>query len=145
MPKKTFKQLDVSDYQTPTVSNLGLVDSILREGTREHAEIPFDHLLPNPRQPRTYFNEESIGELAADIQENGLIEEIVVRVSPTKEGFYEIICGERRARACRDMLKWTAIPAQIRACTDAEMLRIAIAENDQHQQLTPYERARAYD
>jgi ParB family chromosome partitioning protein len=102
-------------------------------------------LLPNPRQPRKYFDEGKIKELAEDIKENGLIEEIVVRRSVTQDGYFEIICGERRTRACRDILKWTVIPAQIRKCSDAELLRIALAENEQHQQLTPYERALAYE
>lgn len=144
MPKKTFNRLDKSDFQVPTVSNLALAESIISESSRAHADIPLDRLLPNPRQPRKHFDEASITELAADIKENGLIEEIVVRESPTEDGYWEVICGERRKRACQ-LLGWERIPAQIRAATNAEMLRIAIAENDQRERLSPYERAQAYE
>jgi ParB family chromosome partitioning protein len=144
LPKKTFNRLDKSDFQVPTVSNLALADSIIGESSRTHADISVDRLLPNPRQPRKHFDEASIAELAADIKENGLIEEIVVRESPTEDGYWEVICGERRKRACQ-LLGWERIPAQIRAATNAEMLRIAIAENDQRERLSPYERAVAYE
>ena len=144
MAGKTFKKLDASDFQVPSTSNLALADAILSESSRAHADIPLDRLLPNPRQPRKHFDEAAIAELAADIKENGLIEEIVVRESPTEDGFWEVICGERRKRACH-LLGWERIPAQIRAATNAEMLRIAIAENDQRERLSPYERAQAYE
>src|SRR5712692_7917483 len=111
MPKKTFNRLDKSDFQVPTVSNIALAESIISESSRAHAEIPLDRLLPNPRQPRKHFDEASIAELAADIKENGLIEEIVVRESLTEDGFWEVICGERRKRACQ-LLEWERIPAQ---------------------------------
>lgn len=168
MPKKQFGRMDVGDVRAGTgvdtltsglgieaiedtkkpskeeagSSNIALADSILLSKAREHAEIPLERLSPNPRQPRTVFDDERIEELAKDIDENGLIEEIVVRVKQPDS--WEIICGERRTRACR-LLGWKTIPAQVRVATDAEMLRIALAENDQHEELTPYDRAVAYD
>jgi ParB family chromosome partitioning protein len=144
MVKKKFGTIDTSDFEVPQASNIAIADKIIKDSSREHADIPLDRLIPNPRQPRKYFDEEKIRELAADIEQNGLIEEIVVRRSPTQNGVFEIICGERRTRACR-LLEHTTISAQIRKCSDAELLRIALAENEQHQQLTPYERALAYE
>ncbi|HZT98423.1 MAG TPA: ParB/RepB/Spo0J family partition protein [Ktedonobacteraceae bacterium] len=141
--RKSFPKLDASDFKVPG-GNLALANAILSESSRAHADIPLDRLLPNPRQPRKHFDEAAIAELAADIKENGLIEEIVVRESPSSDGFWEVICGERRKRACQ-LLGWERIPAQIRIATDAEMLRIAIAENDQRERLSPYERALAYE
>src|SRR5690242_14015993 len=115
--KKTFNKLDASDYKVPAASNIALADSIISESSRAHADIPLDRLLPNPRQPRKHFDDAAIAELAADIKENGLIEEIVVRHSQAQDGFWEVICGERRKRACQ-LLGWERIPAQIRAATD---------------------------
>jgi len=144
MAKQKFSKMDATDFVVPQASNLALADTVLQDSSREHVDILVERLLPNPRQPRKYFEPEALQELADDINQNGLIEEIVVRRSLTREGYVEIICGERRTRACRDILKWPTIPAQIRTCTDAELLRIALAENEQHEQLTPYERALAY-
>jgi ParB/RepB/Spo0J family partition protein len=175
MPKKrTFNEMDPNNFQVPsaailtaekggeqiseepaastgrasrdqtTTSNIALTDSILQSTARQHAEIPLDRLLPNPRQPRKYFDDDKVEELAKDIEANGLIEEIVVRAKKDEPNTWEIICGERRSRACR-LLGWATISAQIRIATDAEMLRIAIAENDQQEALTPYDRAVAYD
>ena len=145
MAKPKFGKMDATDFVVPKASNIALTDSILQDSSREHAEIPVERLRPNPRQPRKHFDPVALQELADDIEQNGLIEEIVVRQSLTEDGYLEIICGERRTRACRDILHWPTIPAQIRICSDAELLRIALAENEQHQQLTAYERAMAYD
>lgn len=160
MPKKSsFSKLDPGDVragmgvetltstsqeQETGRSNIALADSILQSKMREHTEIPLDHLYPNPRQPRKYFDDDTVEELSKDIDTNGLIEEIVVREKNGEPGSWEIICGERRSKACR-LLGWKTIPAQLRVATDAEMLRIAIAENDQHEELTPYDRAVAYN
>jgi ParB/RepB/Spo0J family partition protein len=57
---------------------------------------------------------------------------------------YEIVCGERRVLACRDKLGWTHIPATIIACSDREMLQIALIENDQREQFAPFELALGY-
>jgi ParB family transcriptional regulator, chromosome partitioning protein len=169
MAKKQFTRMDASDYRAPGIetltvseaekpaegdtstkvelaggSNLALADAILSSTLREHAEIPLDRLYPNPRQPRKVFDDQKIEELAKDIEANGLIEEIVVRVKQGELNTWETICGERRSRACR-LLGWKTIPAQIRVATEAEMLRIALAENDQHEELTPYDLAVAYN
>jgi len=141
--KKKFSTMDAADFAVPKIHS-ALADAILQENAREHAQIPFNRLRPNPRQPRKQFNPTHLQELADDIAKNGLIEEIVVRRCPNQAGWFEIVCGERRTRACRDILGWTSLPAQIRECNDGELLRIALAENEHHQQLTPYERALAY-
>lgn len=145
MAKQKFGKMDATDFVVPKASNIALTDSILQDSSREHAEIPVERLRPNPRQPRKHFDPLALQELADDIKQNGLIEEIVVRQSLTEDGYFEIVCGERRTRSCRDILHWLTIPVQIRVCSDAELLRIALAENEQHQQLTAYERALAYD
>jgi ParB/RepB/Spo0J family partition protein len=142
MAKKKFTLMDAEDFKVPTISDTEIADAIIEDNNREHAEVPLDRLLPNPRQPRKRFVEEDIRDLADDIAEHGLLQDILVRRRDDGK-WYELVCGDRRSRACR-LLGWTTIPAQIRQVTDAEMLRIAVAENDQREALTPFERAEAY-
>lgn len=144
MAKKDFSILASENFKVPAVSQDAMIDAVVRDSTREHAEIAFSVLLPNPKQPRKSFDDAKIQELADSIAEQGLLEEIVVRRSPTQEGQFEIICGERRTRACRDKLGWTHIFATIRVCTDSELLEIAVIENEQRQDVPPYEIALAY-
>ena len=146
MARKKFGTLDTENFIVPGgTSNLAVVDAVVQDGERYHIEIDFRFLLPNPRQPRKVFHEQSIVELASSIAENGLIEEIVVRKSTQQDDFYEIICGERRVRACRDTLHWEKIPATVlTSCNDRQMLQIAIIENDQREQVSPYDLALGY-
>jgi ParB family chromosome partitioning protein len=143
--QKTFDKITAASFHVPAAAtNSALVDAVVQDSTREHADIPFSLLLPNPKQPRKAYDQEKLKELAASIRELGLLEEIVVRRSLTQDGCFETIAGERRVRACRDELGWSHIPATIRVCTDVEMLEIAIIENDQRQDLTPLELAQSY-
>jgi ParB/RepB/Spo0J family partition protein len=140
MAKQSFKQLNTADYQP---KHTVLADEIIKDSSREYLEVPLDRLLPNPRQPRKIFVETEIKSLAEDIKSQGLLQDILVRLAEGKEGWYEIICGDRRSRACR-LLSWKTIPAQVRKATDAELLQLALAENEQRESLTPLERADAY-
>ncbi len=103
-------------------------------------DISINSIRPNPFQPRKDFDEEKIKELAASIQEHGLIQPIVVRA---KGDFYELIAGERRWRAIK-MLGRQTIPAIIKEYTDGQMLEIALIENLQREDLNPIEEASAY-
>ena len=105
-------------------------------------EIPVDSVTPNPRQPRTNFDEDALAELAGSLREVGLLQPIVVReVGP---GRYELVMGERRWRASK-MAGLTEIPAIIRNTADDAMLRDALLENLHRQQLNPLEEAAAYE
>ena len=86
------------------------------------AEIEIDKIEPNPYQPRTEFNQESIEELAASIKAIGLIQPITVR--PINGGRYQIISGERRYRASR-MANLATIPAYIKETDDNGMDKTA--------------------
>lgn len=94
-------------------------------------------LQPNPEQPRTVFNDESIAELAASIHKHGIVQPLVV--SP-HEGMYIIVAGERRWRAAQKAgLK--SVPAVVRSTQQLERLELAIIENVQRVDLSPLEQA----
>ena len=104
------------------------------------ADLPVSLIRPNPRQPRTVFDEDELAELSASIREVGVLQPVVVRV--VDEG-YELIMGERRWRATV-AAGLDAIPAIIRETTDDDLLRDALLENLHRSQLNPLEEAAAY-
>lgn len=95
---------------------------------------------PNPAQPRRYFSDESLQELAASLKKHGLIQPILVRPHGTG---YQIVAGERRWRAAQ-RAQLHQIKAIVRALSDEETLEIALIENIQRQDLNPIEEAEAY-
>ncbi|GGO30335.1 chromosome partitioning protein ParB [Microbispora rosea subsp. aerata] len=104
-------------------------------------EIEVDAISPNPRQPREVFDEDRLDELAASIKEVGLLQPVVVRA--VGAGRFELIMGERRWRASR-LAGLDRIPAIVRSTQDDEMLREALIENLQREQLNALEEAAAY-
>lgn len=103
-------------------------------------EIPVDAIGPNPRQPRTTFDDAALDALALSIQEVGVLEPIVVRKG---DGGYELIVGERRLRAAKRAGLGT-IPAIVRESNDSESLREALIENIHRADLNPVELAEAF-
>jgi ParB family chromosome partitioning protein len=104
--------------------------------------LPVDRLKPNRFQPRTYFDEEGIEELAASIRAQGVVQPLVV--SPDSDGTYFIIAGERRWRASR-RAGLEQVPVVVRAVSDdRELLELALVENLQRSDLNPLEEAEAY-
>jgi ParB family transcriptional regulator, chromosome partitioning protein len=104
-------------------------------------EVALNAIVPNPRQPREIFDEERLEELAASIREVGLLQPIVVR--PVGGGQYELIMGERRWRACQQV-GLDPVPAIVRNTQDTDLLRDALIENLQREQLNALEEAAAY-
>jgi ParB family transcriptional regulator, chromosome partitioning protein len=104
-------------------------------------EVPVSAIVPNRRQPRQAFDEDSLAELAASIEMVGLLQPVVVRRLPG--GKYELIMGERRWRACQ-LTEIDTIPAIVRETSDDELLRNALIENLHREQLNPLEEAAAY-
>ena len=103
--------------------------------------IALDQLETNPFQPRSQFEEKELAELAASIQEQGIIQPVTVRrIGPDR---YQLITGERRCRAAR-MAGMTEIPAFIRLANDEQMLEMAIVENIQRMDLNPLEVALSF-
>ena len=104
-------------------------------------ELPIEYIVPNPRQPRTVFDEDALNELITSIKNVGILQPPVVRkVSDTK---YELIMGERRYRAAKAVGLKT-IPVIIRQTPDNELLREALIENIHRSQLNPLEEGAAY-
>ena len=104
-------------------------------------EVDINSVQPNSKQPRTYFDERALAELAASIKEVGVMQPPVVR--DLGDGHYELIMGERRLRAAK-LAGLKTIPVILRASSDNEMLREAILENIHRSELNPLEEAAAY-
>jgi len=111
------------------------------EAAGVYEELPVASIHPNPRQPRTVFDEEALHELAESIEEIGLLQPVVVR--PLPAGDFELVVGERRLRATA-LAGLETIPAIIRRTEDADLLRDALLENLHRAQLNPLEEAAAY-
>lgn len=132
-----FQRTDLVD-SPPPVSAAG---EAVVSGGAYFAEIDISSITPNPRQPRTVFDEEALDELVASIAEVGLLQPVVVR--PLGEGRFELVMGERRWRAAQ-RAELPAIPAIVRKTEEADLLRDALLENLHRAQLNPLEEAAAY-
>jgi ParB family transcriptional regulator, chromosome partitioning protein len=109
-------------------------------GGLKFEELPVSAIRPNSRQPRTSFPEAGIRELAASIQEVGILQPLVVRPTP---GGFELIAGERRLRAAKEA-GMERVPVLIRQAGDDESIELALVENLQRENLGPLETAAAY-
>ena len=99
--------------------------------------LPLREIEPDPDQPRKRFDEAALAELAASIQENGLLQPIAVRPKPLGAG-YLIIAGERRWRAAR-LAGLDEVPALVKDVTDEQAAALALIENLQREDLDPIE------
>src|SRR6187401_471378 len=104
------------------------------------AEVASDRLDPNPLQPRTVIDPVRLGELAASIQQSGMVQPILVRRAGQR---YQIIAGERRWRAAQQ-LGLATVPVTIRDVPDDRLLELALVENIQRAELSPLEEALAF-
>jgi ParB family chromosome partitioning protein len=105
-------------------------------------EIPLDQIDRNPFQTRSQMNEEQLGELAASITANGVVQPVLVR--PLLNGRFQLIAGERRWKAS-EMAGKKTIPAILRRVSDEQAMEITIVENLQRMDLNPMEQARAFE
>jgi ParB family transcriptional regulator, chromosome partitioning protein len=128
---------EVAEQSTEGDSRPGLVGV---EGAY-FAEIPVEQIRPNPRQPRTVFDETSMAELVASIREVGLLQPVVVRRIHAET--FELIMGERRWRAVRQV-GLSTIPAIVKDTSDDRLLRDALLENLHRAELNPLEESAAY-
>lgn len=111
------------------------------DGSSAINEIELSLILPNPGQPRTTFDNETISELASSIRELGVIQPLSVR--KLDDGTYQIIAGERRWRAAK-MAGLSTVPAYVRTATDSEITEMALIENIQREDLNAIEVALAF-
>ncbi len=105
--------------------------------------VPIERIHPNPNQPRRTFGERELEDLANSLREKGVIQPLILRPHPDREGAYEIVAGERRWRAAQ-IAGLHELPALVRELTDTEMLELAIIENIQRADLNAIEEALGY-
>ena len=103
-------------------------------------KLPLQKVEPNPNQPRKQFDEEQLQALADSIAEHGLLQPLAVR---DMGGYYQIIAGERRWRACR-MAGVDEVPVVIIEADEKKVMELAMVENLQRQDLNPMEEAEGY-
>ncbi|KAA0024965.1 ParB/RepB/Spo0J family partition protein [Antrihabitans cavernicola] len=131
-----------NDPQAPAADARNVVvEEQLSPTGASYREIPPEQIKPNPKQPRSVFEEEALAELVHSIREFGLMQPIVVRRIAADS--YQIVMGERRWRASQEA-GLAAIPAIVRETADESMLRDALLENIHRVQLNPLEEAAAY-
>ena len=104
------------------------------------AEVPLASITPNPRQPRSAIRDQDLVELAASIEEHGIIQPLIVARAP--DG-YQLIAGERRWRSAR-LAGLTTVPVIVKDAAPSEMLELALVENVQRADLNALEEAIAY-
>lgn len=121
---------DVSD-----LSAAGAADSV--------TQLALAKVEPNPNQPRKVFDQQALEELAESIRLHGVITPITVRRGE-KDGYYQIIAGERRWRAAR-LAGLKEIPAMVLEAGESEVMELALIENLQRQDLNPIEEAEGYE
>ncbi len=108
----------------------------------EQRNLPVDRLKPGKYQPRTHMDETSLGELAASIRAQGVMQPILVRAIDNTPGAerYEIVAGERRWRASQ-LAGLSEVPVLVRSIPDEQALAMALIENIQRENLNPLEEA----
>ena len=111
------------------------------EAESELLHLPISKVEPRLEQPREYFDEEALQELADSIAQYGLIQPITVRKLNT--GYYQIIAGERRWRASR-LAGLTEVPVRVIEADDRRTAELALVENLQREDLNPIEEAKGY-
>ncbi len=114
-------------------------ESTHKEGFKN---IPLNLLVPSKYQPRQFFDEGSLEELAKSIKDHGLLEPLLVRKAPVK-GKFEIVCGERRYRAAK-LAGVTKVPCIVSDMLEQEAYAAALIENLHREDLNPIEQAIAY-
>ncbi len=147
--KATVKTVPAKKTAVKTVSESramgrGLGALLSSDGIPENkrnsvVDLKINDISPNNGQPRKNFNDDSLNELAASIEENGVIQPILVQ---RKGEGYMIIAGERRWRAAR-IAGLSVIPAIVRELSDREVMEQALIENIQREDLNPIEEASA--
>ena len=118
-----------------------LGDDVMNAGAQGVTTVPIAEVESNSAQPRKYFDEAALAELAESIRLHGIIQPLTVR--KLSSGYYQIIAGERRWRAAR-LAGLTEIPAVIIEADDRKAMELAMIENLQREDLSPMEEAEGY-
>ncbi|MDQ3248236.1 MAG: ParB/RepB/Spo0J family partition protein [Chloroflexota bacterium] len=105
--------------------------------------LAIDAIQPNPRQPRTQFDDSALAELAASIRTHGIIQPLLVTEQPAQSDLYWLIAGERRWRAAR-LAGLAEVPVLVREALPQALIELALVENVQRADLNALEEATAY-
>lgn len=131
------------DAETAPTVDTATAEDVSRAAPRAERLIPIETIVPNPDQPRRTFSEDALNELADSIREKGVIQPLILRPDPAKDGRYQIVAGERRWRASQ-RAQLHEVPAIVRDFNDTEVLEVAIIENIQRADLNAVEEAQGY-
>ena len=126
----------ISEAKTKVVEKV--VEKIVEKPIEMRVKL--SKIEPNKEQPRRNFDEDSLIELSESIKQHGIIQPIIVQ---EKNGYYEIIAGERRWRAAK-LAGLKEVPVIVKKFTEQEILEISLIENIQRENLNPIEEAIAY-
>ena len=117
--------------------------SVKSPSTETLLQVSPEQIVPNPQQPRKHFDQKSLNELAQSISSQGIIQPLVVRRHPEFPNKFELVAGERRWRALKQ-IDVTQVPVVLRNVSDNEILEVSILENIQRENLTVIEEAQSY-
>jgi len=106
-------------------------------------KVNLEQIIPNPKQPRKHFSQKSLQELARSIRAQGILQPLVVRKHRSLANHFELVAGERRWRALKQ-LEVNKVPVVLREVGDDEMLEVSLLENIQRENLTIIEEAQSY-
>lgn len=138
--------IPTDDDKTKSKSAATKTKTVTKTVTKEvikevEKKVKLSEIEPNQTQPRKNFNEDSLAELADSIKQFGVIEPLIVA---KREGYYELIAGERRWRAAR-LAGLKEVPVVVKDYSPQEVVEIALIENLQREDLNPIEEAIAYE
>ena len=128
-------ETDIPENKTNDIKSDTTMDQVV--------QVLITNLVPSRFQPRQVFDDVSLNDLADSIREKGVLQPLLVRPNPEKEGSFEIIAGERRFRASKKA-GLLQVPVIIKNFDDKNALEIALIDNLQREDLNPLEEAKAY-
>lgn len=138
--RNVSRETNKTEVEVPKVFDRSNKENRTSDNLKNAVTVRISEVEPNREQPRKYFDEEKLAELSESIKTYGLLQPILVQ---KRDGYYEIIAGERRWRAAlKAGLK--EVPVIIREYTEKEILELSLIENIQREDLNPIEEAKAY-
>ena len=141
MPSETGKSLKRRALGKGLAALLPTAAPAAEESLQGVTQVPIAKIDPNPVQPRTTFDPEALGALAASIRADGVLQPVLVRPAGDR---YTLVVGERRLKACR-LAGMATVPAIVREIEPDKLLEVTLVENIQRENLNPIEIAAALD
>ncbi len=141
MPSETSKSLKRRALGKGLAALLPTAAPAAEESLQGVTQVPVAKIDPNPVQPRTTFDPEALGALAASIRADGVLQPVLVRPAGDR---YTLVVGERRLKACR-LAGMATVPAIVREIEPDKLLEVTLVENIQRENLNPIEIAAALD